>query len=102
MAAAGKRGRWRQTAIVAIATNRPAMTAAQRWMTCGASAAVSVGRGEPFMSGQSGKASAEPVAVTCDPSSINTNTAAAASPSQAATPLSRRRRSTGRFERTVT
>ena len=100
-ATAGLPERCRQAANAAAPTTSPTTTAAQRWMTCGPSAAVSAGKAEPFMSGQSGNASAVPVAVTCEPSSIRPKTAAAASASTAPTPLGERGESAGRLDRSA-
>ena len=43
--------------------------ATQRWRTWAAVTSVTAGKNDPFINGQSGKTSADDVAVTCEPNS---------------------------------
>ena len=54
----------------------PTRAATQRWRTCAEVASVRAGKSEPPISGQSGKTSADAVAVTCDPNSSSAKVAA--------------------------
>ena len=51
------------------ATISPTITATQRWRTWAEFASVSVGKADPFISGQSGNTYHWDVAVTCEPNS---------------------------------
>ena len=54
-------------------TMTPTTAATQRWRTWATVASVTAGKSVPFISGQSGKTSADAVAVTCDPNSSSAN-----------------------------
>ena len=54
------------------------MAATQRWRMWAEVASVTSGNSVPFISGQSGKTSADDVAVTCDPNRSRANVRAVA------------------------